>query len=305
MKQVDRMKQLAEANSSWLNRRFGGTEYLSPEYYAQILKPYCFKGVSDLGMFRAFLDKYDHNVGPKILELGSGSGRATDVLVKHSLAKNASIELLDLSAQMLDASIRKYGVRPDFKYIHADTINYLLSNRDSYDLIFSLWSFSHSVHQTLHALGESKGCEVILAAMKNLFTRSLSVNGRAFIVHFDALSEEQIISLSIRRTKYPFFVPGQQSPSKKMLDQMLIGLSKQGLVRFRVLKHTGDAIKYSSINEALEIFFNFHMECEFNQKENISDLLHDVKQQLLRFRDDRGSIRIKPKCFVYEVTRTK
>jgi SAM-dependent methyltransferase len=288
----------------WLRRRFGGTEYLAPEYYAALLRPYCFAGVSDLELFKMFLTEVINQKSPKrVLELGSGPGRATDVYLDTYRGEPRILELIDQSAQMLDASMHKYGVRDDIKYVHSDIVRYLLNSPDRYDLIFSLWSFSHSVHQTLVTEGEVMGRQTVAEAITRLCESKLTKGGCFFLIHFDALSEEQEISLSVRRLKYPFFVSGAQSPSKQILDETLMRLSDRGIVNFELQHLPGDPIAFSSIDDALEVFFNFHMECEFNDRPDILRLIDLVKGELKRLTTSAGVIEIKPGCFVYKVTR--
>ena len=287
----------------WLRRRFGGTEYLSPEYYAELLRPYRFAGTSDLDVFKTCLAEM-HGVSPKrVLELGSGPGRATDIYLNAFRDRSRVLELLDQSAQMLDASMRKYGLRDDIKYLHSDIVRYILHAPDRYDLVFSLWSFSHSVHQTLFAEGEIAGRTIVKDSISKLCQRNLNRGGRLFLIHFDALSQEQEISLSIRRLKYPFFRPGHQSPSKEILDETLTRLSAEGIVRYDVKHLTGDQITFGSVEEALEVFFNFHMECEFNDRSDIARLVGSVREKLERLRNSDNTLHIKPGCFIYRVDR--
>jgi len=66
----------------WLEILPAGSEYLDPSYYDRILPRYSFDGRRDLELLADFTKRC--STDSSILELGPGSGRATEVLWRQS-----------------------------------------------------------------------------------------------------------------------------------------------------------------------------------------------------------------------------
>jgi|SRR5579863_8537 len=281
----------------WLGSFLPGTEYLPPEYYERILKPYVFSGISDLGLFRGFLLRNGNKAGMRALEIGPGTGRATGVVLGaldlHRLV------LLDQSHRMIDFLRWRLGQSGRVEFVERDAVTYLSSIRNSYDLVFSLWGLSHSVHQTLGRLGLLRGSRRVYQALRDLFCRGLADGGYFYLVHFDSTSDEQNISLRQRSKITPWLQPGQQSPSKRLLDRVLERLQREGVVDFQVTHLLGDPVIYSDINEALEIFMNFHMEGYLNNSAGVGDVITELRRDLKLFEAPNKTIHVRPACFVY------
>ena len=77
----------------------------------------------------------------------------------------------------------------------------------------------------------------------------------------------------------------------------------EGVIKLKVNHFVGEAITYSSISEALEIFLNFHMETYFNKSPMLPIVIQELEEYFKKFIDKDGKIQIKPGCFTYEVER--
>jgi len=282
---------------SWQSFDPQGTEYLTPRYYEKLLKPYVFDDCSDLQIFERFLAWGSPKKRVRALEIGPGTGRATEVLLKT--LDTPELILLDQSHRMLGFLGQRFGPQNVSRFVASDAIDYLASMSESYDLVFSLWGLSHSIHQTLSKFGMSFGRSKVCAALQNLFCNGLSSSGRFFLVHFDSTSEEQTIVLRQRSKEFPWFRPGEHSPSKVIIDSVLSDIRRKGLIDFKVEHLHGAPIEYVDLDEALEIFMNFHMEGYFNDTARLKNVLIEVTQDLRRFKQPDGTIRVRPGCFVY------
>ena len=95
----------------------------------------------------------------------------------------------------------------------------------------------------------------------------------------------------------------KQSPSKLLIDEVLQRLNNEGVIKLTANHFVGEAITYSSIDEALEVFLNFHMESYFNENPLLPSVIDELKEYFGKFTDEDGKIRIKPGCFTYEVEK--
>src|SRR5690348_6523025 len=110
-------------NVRWIDAAINGPEYLAPDYYDSILKPYIFSGVTDLELFRSFLTTAHLRERASALEIGPGTGRATRVF--SECFKSAEIDLVDQSQQML-SYLRAYPpAGTSTRLIRSDAITYL------------------------------------------------------------------------------------------------------------------------------------------------------------------------------------
>jgi len=277
----------------WLAKMNAVEDYLSPEYYQQLLKPYTFNGVSDLSLLEKFLN--DKNPS-KVLELGCGSGRASVIVV--SKIPTADYTFVDLSGRMLEAAKQHLPVESSF--IISDAVEYMENNKGSYDFVCTLWSFSHSTHQHIHRLGIEKAEDYISSVIKKFIRENMAREGTFFLIHFDSLSQEQSILMRQWKRVFPAFADiEEQSPSKKIIDKTLLELDAKGEITLSINHLQGDAIHYKSEDEVLETFMNFHLETYFNNSSFIESIIHDIKMGISKCRNGNGSYKITPGCYIY------
>lgn len=283
----------------WLSITILREAYLQPDYYGRILKEYIFAGKRDVEFLKERAEKVFKEA--KVLELGPGNGRATEVAL-NSLSQPKQFTLVDLSSQMLEYCKRKFADKDFFDYITSDAVDFLASTQGAYDFVFSLWSFSHSVHQNLQDLGIEKGGQKVREAINKFLTKNLQPGGSFFLIHFDSLSPEQRISIKQRKRAYPIFTDNEkESPSKLLIDDVLNNLKSQGLIEFVVTHYDGKPIEFASLDEALEYYTNFHMECHFNNSPEINEIMAELSADIEKCRDEDGVIRIMPGCFMYDI----
>lgn len=284
---------------SWLKITTTVEEYVDASYYNKILKDYIFNNKSDLEYFDNWLSNLE-TTGKKVLELGCGSGRVTDVLLNKNINYSKLI-LLDLSNQMLDFCKQKYKDK-DIEYVKSDSIKYLDLAEEKFDIVYTLWSFSHSVHQIFHELGLKEGKVYIKKVLSNFFRRKMSKNGQFFLIHFDSMSDEQKILMKQWHKVYKTFSNiEEQSPSLKVIEEVFNELQEDGIIQFQEQHYIGKEIVYKNINEALEIFMNFHMESYFNESNDVEKIINELKNYFQLFTNEDGTISIKPGCFIFEV----
>jgi SAM-dependent methyltransferase len=288
----------------WLKIQTTVEEYVNPNYYNQIIKDYIFDNMSDIDLFSEWVDAVIKENNLNVLELGCGSGRATEVFVNKYLGDWKELSLLDLSTQMLNYTKEKFQEHDNVRMINSDSIEYLHQATEKYDLVYSLWSFSHSVHQILTRDGFEQGKLYAQTAIRKFIIENMNSKGEFFLIHFDSKSEEQTILLRQWKKVFPLFGDlSQQSLSKQLIDEELGRLRNEGIIQFDSKHYIGEAIEYSSEDEALEVFMNFHMESYFNDSEMMPEVLSELKEYFKDFTDDTGKVKIKPGCFIYKVTK--
>ncbi|MEX0909786.1 MAG: class I SAM-dependent methyltransferase [Candidatus Paceibacterota bacterium] len=277
----------------WLAKVNTVEDYLQPEYYQHLLKPYTFGGTSDL----LLLEKFLHNKKPlKVLELGCGSGRASDTAV--STIPTADYTFSDLSKRMLEAA--KQHLPKNSHFVVSDAIEYMEKTKNMYDLVYTLWSFSHSTHQHIHRLGFKKAENYISSVIIKFIQENMVSDGSFFLIHFDSLSQEQGILMRQWKRVFPTFANiKEQSPSKKIIDKTLLELDTKGEITLSMNHLRGDAIHYKSEDEVLETFMNFHLETYFNNSPFTESVIDDIKGQISKYRNDDGSYDITPGCYIY------
>ncbi len=276
-------------------------DYIPPEYYDRLLKKYIFNGLTDLEHFKKYLkDNFASGTSNlKVLELGFGSGKATSIFFE-TIKKYAYLDLIDLSHDMHVFTKKRFANKKHLRFKEQDTIAYLENTRAEYDLVFSLWSFSHSVHQHMIFEDYAKASRRTEKAVKKLIKENMKKGGRIFIIHFDTQSDEQKILVNQWRKVFPIFKIDQQSPSKELLDRTFGVLKSKDIIDFKVTHYKGKVIEYKSINEALEIFMNFHMETYFNRNKNVDLIIKELIKEFSRYKKN-GKVYISPGCFIYEI----
>lgn len=281
----------------WLAKINTVEDYLPPEYYQHLLKPYTFGGVSDLLLLEKFLQNKKFL---KVLELGCGSGRASDTVVSET--SNANYTFSDLSERMLEAA--KQHLPEKSSFIVSDAVEYMENTENVYDLVYTLWSFSHSTHQHIHCLGIEKAEDYISSVIKKFIRQNIAKNGSFFLIHFDSLSQEQRILMRQWKRVFPAFTnTDEQSPSKQIIDKTLLELDTKGEITLSINHLQGDAIHYESEDEVLETFMNFHLETYFNDSPLTESVIEDIKEQASRHRNENGSFDITPGCYVYSFVK--
>ena len=282
-------------NYPWLNIKNTMEEYVDPEYYNRLLRDYIFRGKTDLEIFASNIYKGKMK---KALEIGCGNGRATKIFLDR--ADFSELCLVDLSRRMIKNAKENFPNRRDLKFECCDGLEYLEQAEEKYDFIFSLWSFSHAVHQMISRLGLAAGKERIGNLMEKMVLCNMEKRSKFFLIHFDSLSDEQKILIRQWKKNLPIFSQNKiQSPSKRFINYSLRKLQKRGIIKLDIRHLKGEPIIYKSQDEALEIFMNFHMETFFNRSLREKEVLSELKKYFLKFKRKDGLIAIRPGCFVY------
>ncbi|MBI4903373.1 MAG: class I SAM-dependent methyltransferase [Acidobacteria bacterium] len=288
----------------WLAHLIDEKEYLPPSYYAKLLKPYRAGGRNDLEIFGEFLSSLAP-IPARALELGCGSGRATSVALR--LLPTVELTAVDLSSSMLSAMPLDGRLRT----LCSDICAYLLSAKCEapYELIFSLWAFSHSVHMWLgRARTDPTVFDTAARAVRTMLTDRISPGGRFFIMHFDSLSEEQRVAMpQWAKVDAIFSDVESQSPSFRLIASIIEDLNRRGRVEAGVTHFQGEAIEYDGIEQALETYFNFHLEGRLNRAPaaELEKAVSEVTSALERHQDRSGRIVVVPSWFVFSGTRVE
>jgi SAM-dependent methyltransferase len=278
--------------------------YVKPDYYDYLLKDYIFKGKTDLQLFAEHFATLTNKKWFNAIELGCGSGRATLVFLNYIKTEKYNLKLVDLSNRMLKFSKERFINNKNLKFIKSDSLKFLEKDNDTYDLIFSLWSFSHSVHQTLIKMGYKHWKKYIQSIMKKVIEKNMTKGSSFFIIHFDSMSDEQKILMQQWKKAYPILSNLEiQSPSKIILDEILKTLEKQKKIKLKLTHYEGEEIIYPSIEKALETFLNFHLESHFNKSPILPQIINELVNYFENFTDQNGFVRIKPGCFVYNIEK--
>ncbi|MDR2458260.1 MAG: class I SAM-dependent methyltransferase [Clostridiales Family XIII bacterium] len=290
---------------SWAKITTTVANYVEPAYYDKLLKDYIFQGKTDLQIFNEILNTVNFKTNANCLELGPGSGRATSIfLSKINVSKLNSLTLVDLSKRMLDFCKLRFKNISKIDYINSDSINFIFHTNNKYNFVFSLWSLSHSIHQVLTNKGLELGSEYIKHVIQKLVNENMYSNASIFLIHFDSMSDEQKILMRQWKKVFPIYHDTKhQSPSKLLLDSIFNELEQKKIIKQRVIHYIGQPIIYSSLEEALEIFCNFHMESFFNESILFPNVINELTQYFKRYTNQDNSISIKPGCFIYKITK--
>jgi SAM-dependent methyltransferase len=295
------MKQIGNNETQVFDwRRF--SEYIPPEEYLRLLPQYTVKGVSDLQLFRdSLLRRLSHPYSDPIdaLELGPGPGRATVVFLKT--VPDSRLTVVDLSRRMTAFFSERFGEGVDT--VIGDSLRYLKSTKREFDLIFSLWSFSHAVHQALVVDGRTKGTAMTEQVLERTLVKVLKKNGLLYIIHFDSTSDEQIISLRQRRRMWAFLKAGVPSPSQRIIEKFFTRAEKLGRCKFRRRRYVGDEILLGRLEYAREVYLKFHMEDIFGEVSSGNPVFEQLTEDLIGHCGSDGFVRVRPKWFEYSIEK--
>jgi ubiquinone/menaquinone biosynthesis C-methylase UbiE len=289
-------RRILVAAYPWLDRTTTVDEYLNPNYYDRILKEYVFEHRTDLEIFRDWCSNITDSV--RALELGSGTGRATGVFAET--CQYHRLTLVDLSKQMLESAENRFAKDSRVDFIHSDALSFLDVTDETFDVIYTLWSFSHATHQWLSRLGFAKGRAEIRRIMKKMVDDNMRKGSKFFLMHFDSRSDEQRILIKQWRKVFPIFTNTHiQSPSQRIIDELLSEMGRKKIIHLTSQHLSGHPIVYKTLDEALEIFMNFHMESFFNTTPLAENVLKELTSYFQKFTFSDGTIRITPGVFIY------
>jgi len=288
----------------WLKVATTLEDYIAPDYYDVLLKDYIFQGKED---FRHLIEFIKERVvsNPVVLELGCGTGRVAEEVLKSF--KVARLDLVDLSPKMIRFSKEKFKKIKNIEFYQKDSLEYLEKTEEKYDLVYSLWSFSHSVYQHIEKSSPLiKVQERLNLVLGKTFKENLNGEGSFFLIHSDWLSEEQSVLIKqwARKDK-PIAEVGVQGPSKIWIESGLKKLEHEGVIRSEIVHYIGEPIVYDSVEKALEVFINFHLESYFNLSEKIMDIIPDLEDYFKGFTSKDGEVSIRPGCFIFKATKLK
>lgn len=279
-------------------------EYLAPSEYRRLLPRYAWRGHSDLDLFREFLTrsfpaKRSNKLGA--LELGPGTGRATEVFL--GTLPSAGLTGVDLSRRMISFLSRRFPQSSASAWIQSDSLDYLRSGDSTFDLVYSLWSFSHAVHRRLALNGLIAGRKEVESVMRHFLENRLKPGGKFYLIHFDSCSDEQTISLRQRRRALPFLAVGKPSPSQVIVEKALDEAAARGIVRVDKQHFSGDEIALGNVAFAREVFLKFHMEDIFGHQSRGDPVYDELTSDLIDHQMEGGLVVVKPGWFEYIVEK--
>jgi len=287
-----------QKNHPWLKVKAKVEDYVAPDYYDRLLKEYYFDGKSDLNFLRKELELIKNTHSPSILELGCGTGRASAVVIDNF--KFLDYTLVDLSKFMIKRTTDKFSHLKNIQVIQSDTLDYLKNTERKFDFVFSLWSYSHSVYQMIERVSLDNALKNIQDIFFKFFTENMKKNSKLFLIHSDWLSDEQKILVKQWGKEFPdLYAHANQGISKITLDNIFGEMQKKSIIDWSVQNFVGDPIVYDSLEEAMEVFINFHLESYFNDTQYLLDVFKDVSAYLSGFVGADGKVRVKPACFIY------
>ncbi len=278
------------------------SDYLPPNYYDSIIKPYSVKGTED---FKCITDSIlSLPDSATVVELGGGSGRVTRHATDLLDEKQASYHVNDLSPAMVSILKDNFPRTNVYELDHLAFLEKIPKVVDSIDYIFSLWSLSHSLQQEIEKCGYEKAYDRFYSVLQDIIDK-MKPKSEITIIHFDLTTPEQAICQRQYGKYFAEFNPktlmSGQAPSKRILDRTIELLRSDGSVTFEVQRVSGDPIYYENSSEALEVLMNFHMEGEFNShvdlEEIVAEVLDDIKSHTL----EDGRVVISTGWYLYRI----
>lgn len=292
----------------WSIKKFG-TEYLAPQYYDTLLKRYAarYNNEEDLDLLSTFIKERPKN--KNVLELGCGSGRGTQVIAQD--AKYEVLTLTDLSKQMLEY-VKLSHAFDRSTCVNVDHFTYLQETTKNYDLVVSLWSLAHSMFPWFQMHGV-QSFSIVESIITKFISTNLNSEGRIFIIQTDGASEEQSL---IKRSWFlgddskqqleTQYYKDLQSPSIWILSKVFENLIKQNVlnpIQTNINRVPGAEIEYTSVDEALEIFMNFHLEGEFNESDRFDAVYAFLKNEFEKIQTQKGKLAIGTGFWMYRAQK--
>lgn len=95
------------------------------------------------------------------------------------------------------------------------------------------------------------------------------------------------------------------SLSLEAIKSSLESLKNENIINYEINHLQGDPIYYTSMEEALEIFLNFHLEGEFNNcdENNWNAAVKEVQADLQNYVLDDKRLAIRPACYTILIRR--
>lgn len=285
---------------SWIKKYSEDIEnYIPSNYYDSLLKEYTTGGKSELEIFSEYLEKRNVSNYNSVLELGCGSGRATDIFLAANIPYN-KLDLVDLSPDMVSHMKEAHKNATAINIHTDDNINFLSKTNTLYDFVYSLWSLSHSIHQHMVDDGFEKAKDYVMNTLKDFISNRMSPGADFFLIHFDSKSEEQTILMNQWKKNFSIFDQGdKQSPSKQLLDSVLQDLEVKTITDLQITYYRGDPIRYASLEELLEIFLNFHMETEYNRSKNLEKIIEEISKDAEPYKQKDSTYSVGTGFFIY------
>ncbi|OLA94028.1 MAG: hypothetical protein BHW64_05490 [Candidatus Melainabacteria bacterium LEY3_CP_29_8] len=136
--------------------------------------------------------------------------------------------------------------------------------------------------------------------LKKFIEQNLNNNGKFFIIHFDSQSDEQkILMKQWAKKSYVYNRGNKLSLSLDAIKSSLESLKNENIISYKINHLQGDPIYYTSMEEALEIFLNFHLEGEFNNcdENKWNATIKEVQADLQNYVLDDKRLAIRPACY--------
>lgn len=294
----------------WATSAFS-SDYINPLYYDKMIKKYSSNRIDDLIILKEYLGKYPHN--KNILELGCGSGRATKILLSETNCKVLTVT--DLSKQMIDyvtksnEIMKLINVKRNpciMKPVEVDNFKYLQETREIFNNVISLWSLGHSTRPLFEKYG-LKCTSIIEEILTSFIIKNLANKGSIFIMQTDWSSEEQQLRKRCRLLANPEIAKElysyKDSTIVRVLKSVFYKLVDKGIMNKECTKATcyfGDEIVYGSVDEALEVFMNFHFAAEFNTAAKFDLVSNFFREEFEKIILRKGKLSIGTGFWVFE-----
>ncbi|BEL07211.1 hypothetical protein Q0Z83_054020 [Actinoplanes sichuanensis] len=226
--------------------------YRSAETYETMLPPHFYGGVEDVDIVAGIMrDVYGPHVpgaaGLRILDLGCGPGRVTEVLAPYA----SDLHGTDKSEGM----VRQFAATfPGAKATVGDTESVVAAllgsgHAGTYDVVGSFWSMSYPLLECFEETG-ADGVFVVgerdagvqrAERIVDGLTRLLGENGNLVMMFFDASSAEQQLVTSLWERVAPFPGTGRDY-TWRLLEEGLQGAERKGRGSLTTSRLSGVAV---------------------------------------------------------------
>ena len=294
------MKKGLGNNYQWLKLKWMDGEYVPPDYYDEILPLYDFDGAPDWACMERFIaDQSPH--ASHCLELGPGTGRGTQVVARYA----KRITAVELSSAMCNA-LRQRFAGQRVEVVNEEMITFMrnLPAEPVYDLVVSLWALPHGVHHPILKEGFERGAAIAREGLDRLLAAT-TPGGKMGLLHFDARSDEQMLVMPMWEKVFAWAEvrAGDMSPSERVMRQWCADHEGAGTITYKFERHAGDPITFPSVESALEVMMNLHMEMYFNQHPLHETVIRELGAGLQSRAVSDGSVTVKPAAYFIEVTK--